>query len=104
MIVKLAAEVDVGKLLGRHKWRDFMTIDFADLVMTKQLCTKKSAGAGARSTSPSNLWASKNLMSGPSVLCFSRTVTYSSASRRDHEFVSRLVSFSMFIPYSISVD
>ena len=35
MIVKVAAEVDVGKLLGRHKWRDFMTIDFADLVMTK---------------------------------------------------------------------
>ena len=35
MIVKLAAEVDVRKLLGRHKWRDFMTIEFADLVMTK---------------------------------------------------------------------
>ena len=75
-----------------------------DLVMTKELCTKKSAGAGARSTSPSNLWASKNLISAPSVPCFSHTTTYSSASRRDHEFVSRLVSFSMFIPYSISVD
>ena len=36
IIVKISSEIVISKILGRHKWIDFLTLEYASRVIEKQ--------------------------------------------------------------------